>query len=132
MGNSIAQEQLGNFYLAEGEYPAQNMAISYKWFEIASINGNQKAKQSYILTHLSDMKKQAGYCLAMGQQLVAESYINGDAGLPVSDNQAKNYLIQSIELYKENKEPSKEVLKHCPPQKGLDLVSAEKLLEKIS
>ncbi|KFJ42751.1 sel1 repeat family protein [Francisella philomiragia] len=131
LGNSIAQEQLGNFYLAEGEYPAQNMAISYKWFEIASINGNQKAKQSYILTHLNDMKKQAGYCLAMGQQLVAESYINGEAGLPKSDNQAKNYLIQAIELYKEAKQPSEDELKYCPPQKGLDLASAEKLLASL-
>jgi len=131
LGNSIAQEQLGNFYLTEGEYPSQNMATSYNWFEIASINGSQKAKQSYILTHLGDMKKEAGYCLAMGQQLVAQSYINGDAGLQKNDNQASKYLIQSIELYKESKDPNSEVLKHCPKQKGLDLASAEKLLKSL-
>ena len=131
LGNSIAQEQLGNFYLTEGEYPSQNMATSYNWFEIASINGSQKAKQSYILTHLGDMKKEAGYCLAMGQQLVAQSYINGDAGLQKNDNQARQYLIQAIELYKEAKKPSEDELKYCPPQKGLDLASAEKLLKSL-
>ena len=123
--------QLGNFYLAEGEYPSQNMAISYNWFETASINGSQKANMSYILTHLNDMKEEAGYCLAMGQQLVAESYINGEAGLPKDDNRAKKYLIQAIELYKEAKKPSEDELKYCPPQKGLDLASAEKLLDSL-
>lgn len=133
LGNSIAQEQLGNFYNSnDGELPKLNTTTSYKWFEIASINGSQKAKNNVFLRNINVLKEQVPYCIAMGQQLVAESYINGEAGLPKSDNQAKNYLIQAIELYKEAKQPSEDELKYCPPQKGLDLASAEKLLEKIS
>ncbi|MBK2257863.1 sel1 repeat family protein [Francisella philomiragia] len=124
--------QLGNFYNSnDGELPKLNTAVSYKWFEIASINGSQKAKSNVFLRNINVLKEQVPYCIAMGQQLVAESYINGEAGLPKSDNQAKNYLIQAIELYKESKQPSEDELKYCPPQKGLDLASAEKLLEKI-
>ncbi|MEY8674609.1 hypothetical protein AB9G22_09525 [Francisella philomiragia] len=130
LGNVTAQEQLGNFYLVEGEYPSQNMAISYKWFEIASINGSQEAEQSYILTHLDDMKAQAGYCLAMGEQLVAQSYIDGNDGLLVDTSKAKKYLNDAIALYKDKK-PTKEILEHCPPQKGLDLANAEKLLASL-
>ncbi|MBY7735077.1 hypothetical protein [Francisella philomiragia] len=130
LGNTTAQEQLGNFYLVEGEYPSQNMAISYKWFEIASINGSQEAEQSYILTHLDDMKAQAGYCLAMGEQLVAQSYIDGNDGLLVDTSKAKKYLNDAIALYKDKK-PTKEILEHCPAQKGLDLANAEKLLASL-
>ncbi|AJI53960.1 sel1 repeat family protein [Francisella philomiragia] len=130
LGNTTAQEQLGNFYLVEGEYPSQNMAISYKWFKIASINGNQEAEQSYILTHLDDMKAQAGYCLAMGEQLVAQSYIDGNDGLLVDTSEAKKYLNDAVALYKDKK-PTKEILEHCPAQKGLDLANAEKLLASL-
>jgi len=130
LGNSIAQEQLGNFYAIEGEYPTQNVSLSYMWFNIAWANGEVDKKG--FKRAFNTIKQQQPYCIAMGQQLVAESYINAGAGLSKSDNQARKYLIQSIELYKESKDPNSEVLKHCPKQKGLDLASAEKLLEKIN
>ncbi|KFJ42817.1 hypothetical protein IBE48_07780 [Francisella philomiragia] len=124
--------QLGSIYTGgDNNGISTNIAISYFWYKIASINGNQKAKNSPMLQNEVSSKNMLPYCIAMGQQLVAESYINGEAGLPKSDNQAKNYLIQAIELYKEAKQPSEDELKYCPPQKGLDLASAEKLLEKI-
>jgi exonuclease V gamma subunit len=130
LGNATAQEQLGNFYLARGEYPSQNMGTSYKWFKIASINGNQKSGQSYILTHQDSMKKEAPYCLAMGKQLIAIAYINGTGGLSKDKYEAKQYLKESIELYKKG-DPSAEELKYCPKQKGLGLSSAEKSLSGL-
>ena len=132
LGNSIAQEQLGNFYNSnDGELPKLNTSISYKWFEIASINGSQKAKSNVFLRNISVLKEQVPYCIAMGQQLVTQSYIEGTGGLSKNDNQARQYLIQAIELYKEAKKPSEDELKYCPPQKGLDLASAEKLLKSL-
>jgi len=128
LGNVIAQEQLGNFYTSdEAKGVTKNFTQSYYWYTISKLNDGNKYSNSYIYTNLKSFKKQAPYCLAMGQQLVAQSYIDGKAGLSQDKYKAKKYLVDAIALYKKEDKPSADELKFCPPQKGLDLKSAEKL-----
>ena len=129
LGNVIAQEQLGSIYTGgDNDSIPTNILTSYYWYQTAGINGNQKAKKSPMLQKIDAFKKQLPYCIAQGEQLVAQSYIDGKAGLSQDKYQAKKYLTQAIALYKKEDKPSADELKFCPPQKGLDLKSAEKLL----
>ena len=129
LGNVIAQEQLGSIYTGgDNDSIPTNILTSYYWYQTAGINGNQKAKKSPMLQKIDAFKKQLPYCIAQGEQLVAQSYIDGKAGLSQDKYQAKKYLTQAIALYKKEDKPSADELKYCPPQKGLDLKSAEKLL----
>ncbi|WP_150464923.1 tetratricopeptide repeat protein [Francisella sp. SYW-2] len=130
LGNDTAQEQLATAYFNGDNLPV-NYPLAYMWYTISASNGNQKAIDNYFAQHMTSYTQQAPYCVALGDHLVAKAYLDGEAGLPVSDNQAKKYLIQAIELYKEAKKPSEDELKYCPPQKDLDLASAEKLLASL-
>ena len=130
LGNSIAQEQLGTVYF-NGDNAPVNYPLAYMWYTISANNGNQKAKNNYFAQHMTSYTQQSPYCVALGDQLLAQSYIEGTGGLSKNDNQARQYLIQAIELYKEAKKPSEDELKYCPKQKGLDLASAEKLLKSL-
>ena len=130
LGNPIAQEQLGTVYF-NGDNAPVNYPLAYMWYTISANNGNQKAKNNYFAQHMTSYTQQSPYCVALGDQLLAQSYIEGTGGLSKNDNQARQYLIQAIELYKEAKKPSEDELKYCPPQKGLDLASAEKLLKSL-
>jgi len=130
LGNSIAQDQLGTVYF-NGDNAPVNYPLAYMWYTISANNGNQKAKNNYFAQHMTSYTQQSPYCVALGDQLLAQSYIEGTGGLSKNDNQARQYLIQAIELYKEAKKPSEDELKYCPPQKGLDLASAEKLLKSL-
>ncbi|MED7818500.1 MULTISPECIES: tetratricopeptide repeat protein [unclassified Francisella] len=132
LGNAFAQYQLGGMYQSgqNGEI-TRDIATGYKWTEIAIANGSQKAKNGFLNVNLDGFKKQAPYCIAMGEQLVAQAYINGFAGLPKDNSKAKDYLNQAIDLYKTTK-PTKANLKYC--QTGADklnLASAEKELKGL-
>lgn len=131
LGNDIAQEQLATIYF-NGDNAPVNYPKAYMWYTISANNGNQKAKNNYFAEHKSLYLKEAPICIAMGKQLVAESYLNGEAGLPKSDAEAKRYLDEAIKLYKKEDKPSDDELKYCPPQKGLSLDSAENLLKLVS
>ncbi|AJI54068.1 tetratricopeptide repeat protein [Francisella philomiragia] len=131
LGNTTAQEQLGNFYNSNDGNPDLNIAISYKWFEVASINGNQEAKNNTVLQNVDVLEKQLPNCIAQGKSLVATAYLNGDDGLPIDSSKAKKYLTDAIELYKKEDKPNENELKYCPPQKGFDLANAEKLLASL-
>ena len=125
LGNVIAQKQLGDLYNSnESTPPTLNVATSYMWYTISIANGNDISVNNFVKT----LNNQVPYCLAMGQQLVAQAYIDGKAGLSQDKYKAKKYLADAIALYKKEDKPSADELKYCPPQKGLDLKSAEKLL----
>ena len=129
LGNVIAQYQLGSFYGSnESSGVSKNFAQSYYWYIVSDINGANKLTSSYVYQNLDAFKKQLPYCIAQGDQLVAQAYINGNAGLSQDKYKAKKYLADAIALYKKEDKPSADELKFCPPQKGLDLKSAEKLL----
>jgi len=126
LGNDFAQSQLGDFYNSQGGDPDLNISQTYKWYTLSKANGRSLDFKDFQ----NNMKNQAPYCLAMGEQLVATAYLDGSAGLPKDEDKAKEYLSQAIALYKDN-EPTKENLKYCPQQKGLDLESAEKQLGSL-
>jgi len=131
LGNDFAQKQLGGMYVSgqNGEITT-NIATGYKWTEIAIANGSQDAKNGYLSVNLDGFKKETPYCIGMGEQLVAQAYLDGTAGLSKDKSKAKKYLSQAIAIYKDN-EPTKESYKYCAKQKGLDLASAEKLLGSL-
>jgi len=130
LGNDFAQKQLGGFYGSDGDAPSENVATAYKWFKLADINRDEETgKNSYIYT-LHDFLKDKPYCIGMGEQLVAQAYLDGTAGLSKDKSKAKKYLSQAIAIYKDN-EPTKASYKYCAKQKGLDLASAEKLLGSL-
>ena len=131
LGNNMAQYQLGTIYF-NGDNAPVNYPVAYMWYTISANNGNAKAKNNYFKENEESYLKQAPYCIAVGDQLVANAYLNGKGGLSKDTSQAKKYLTQAIALYKKEDKPSDEELKYCPKQKGLDLASAEKLLENIN
>ena len=130
LGNDFAQKQLGGFYGSDGDTPSEDVAIAYKWFKLADINRDEETgKNSYIYT-LHDFLEDKPYCIGMGEQLVAQAYLDGTAGLSKDKSKAKKYLSQAIAIYKDN-EPTKASYKYCAKQKGLDLASAKKLLGSL-
>ncbi|WP_150465956.1 SEL1-like repeat protein [Francisella sp. SYW-2] len=132
LGNSLAEKQLGGMYVSgqNGDLK-QNFATGYKWTEIAIANGNEEAKSSYLMTNFDVFEKEYPYCLAMGEQLVAQAYIDGSAGLPKDNSKAKEYLNQAIALYQDNK-PTAENTKYCPTGANkLNLESAKKELGNL-
>ena len=132
LGNPVAQEQLGSIYGSnEAQGVNKNFVKSYYWYTLEKLNGGDHYMQSYVYKNIGFFKKQGQYCLALANNMIAQAYINEDAGLSKNDNQARQYLIQAIELYKEAKKPSEDELEYCPKQKGLDLASAEKLLKSL-
>lgn len=132
LGNDIAQKQLAGMYVSgqNGDLK-QNFTIGYKWTKLAIANGSQEAKNGYLNVNLDGFKKEAPYCIAMGEQLVAQAYIDGSAGLSKDTSKAKKYLNDAIALYKDN-EPTKENLQYCPEGADkLNLESAKKQLDSI-
>lgn len=132
LGNDIAQYQIGGSYISgQDKELGTDFSAGYKWTEIAILNGNQDAKNGYLMTNFKVFKKEYPYCLAMGKQLVAEAYIDGSAGLPKDNSKAKEYLNQAIALYQDNK-PTAENTKYCPTGADkLNLESAKKELESL-
>ncbi|MEY8766131.1 MULTISPECIES: tetratricopeptide repeat protein [Francisella] len=131
LGNNFAQNQLGDFYNSNDKFPGLNVAQSYKWYTLASANGNTQADQSGLMSVIDSVTKQAPYCIAMGEQLVAQAYIDGSAGLPKDNSKAKEYLNQAIALYQDNK-PTAENTKYCPTGADkLNLESAKKELDSL-
>jgi len=127
LGNNTAQKQLGDMYNSSTNTLDLNVATSYMWYTLSIANGNPISVNNLVKT----LNNQAPYCLAQGKILVANAYLNGEDGLSKDTSQAKKYLTQAIALYKKGK-PSDDDFKYCPKQKGLDLASAEKLLENIN
>ncbi|WP_150466168.1 tetratricopeptide repeat protein [Francisella sp. SYW-2] len=131
LGNNFAQNQLGDFYASKDEFPGRNLATAYKWYEIAVDQSYDPAKNGVFMTNLPTITQQAPYCIAMGEQLVAEAYIDGSAGLPKDNSKAKEYLNQAIALYQDNK-PTAENTKYCPTGADkLNLESAKKELDSL-
>lgn len=132
LGNDYAQYQLGEvFQSGENGTVTRNIATAYKWTEIALANGSEEAQGSYLNVNLDGFTEQVPYCLAMGEQLVAQAYIDGSAGLSKDTTKAKKYLNDAIALYKDN-EPTKDNLKYCPEGADkLNLDSAKKQLESL-
>ncbi|MBK2268377.1 BspA family leucine-rich repeat surface protein [Francisella philomiragia] len=130
LGNDFAQNQLGDFYNSNDKFPGLNVAQSYKWYTLASANGNAQADKSGLMSVIDSVTKQAPYCIAMGEQLVAQAYIDGSAGLSKDTSKAKKYLNDAIALYKDN-EPTKDSYKYCSKQKDLNLENAEKLYKSL-
>jgi TPR repeat protein len=126
LGNDFAQSQLGDFYNSQGGDPDLNISQTYKWYTLSKANGRSLDFSDFA----NNLKNQAPYCLAMGEQLVAQAYLDGIAGLSKDKSKAKKYLSQAIAIYKDN-EPTKASYKYCAKQKGLDLASAEKLLGSL-
>ncbi|MEY8766961.1 MULTISPECIES: tetratricopeptide repeat protein [Francisella] len=133
LGNDYAQYQLGTFYVVDESDPSQNIATAYKWFKISDINKNQESKSDSYTNQLMQFAKDKpmSYCIAMGEQLVAQAYIDGSAGLPKDNSKAKEYLNQAIVLYQDNK-PTAENTKYCPTGADkLNLESAKKELDSL-
>ncbi|WP_052399118.1 SEL1-like repeat protein [Candidatus Francisella endociliophora] len=131
LGNDFAENQLGDFYNSNDKFPGLNVAKSYKWYTLASANGNTQANKSGLMSVIDTVTKQAPYCIAMGEQLVAQAYIDGSAGLSKDTSKAKKYLNDAIALYKDN-EPTKENLQYCPEGADkLNLDSAKKQLDSL-
>ncbi|AIT08785.1 hypothetical protein LO80_01530 [Candidatus Francisella endociliophora] len=131
LGNTLAQKQLGGFYGSEGDIPKENVGTAYKWFKIADINRSEETGSSSYINTLNDFFKSKPYCVAMGEQLVAQAYIDGSAGLSKDTSKAKKYLKDAIALYKDN-EPTKENLQYCPEGADkLNLESAKKQLDSL-
>ncbi|WP_265658537.1 SEL1-like repeat protein [Francisella philomiragia] len=127
LGNIKAQEQLGDHYNSNESTSPLDVATSYKWYSISIANGNSMSISGFKDT----LTNQAPYCLAMGEQMIAKAYLNGDDGLTVDKSKAKQYLSDAIKLYKDN-EPTKENLKYCKPvSDDLNLAGAEKLLASL-
>jgi len=129
-GNTIAQKQLGGFYGSDGTIPSQNASQAYKWFKAADINRNEETGSNSYIQTLNSYFSDKPYCIAMGEQLVAQAYLDGSAGLSVNKSKAKEYLSQAIAIYKDN-EPTKASYEYCAKQKGLDLDGAEKLYKSL-
>ena len=85
------KKQLGDIYAANSPIP-QNMPLSYQWYQIAIINGNNVANNSFMMTHLNQMKKQLPYCLALGQDNVGQAYYEGIGGLQQNTATALDWL----------------------------------------
>ncbi|WP_052399117.1 SEL1-like repeat protein [Candidatus Francisella endociliophora] len=133
LGNDFAQYQLGTFYVVDESDPSQNITKAYEWFKISDINKNQESKSDNYTNQLMQFAKDKpmSYCIAMGEQLVAQAYINGYAGLSKDTSKAKKYLNDAIALYKDN-EPTKENLQYCPEGADkLNLDSAKKQLDSL-
>jgi TPR repeat protein len=132
LGNDFAQYQLGTFYVVDESEPSQDVATAYKWFKLSDINKDQENKSDNYTSQLMQFAKdkKTPYCIGMGEQLVAQAYLDGTAGLSKDKSKAKKYLSQAIAVYKDN-EPTKASYKYCAKQKGLDLASAEKLLGSL-
>jgi len=130
LGYDFAQNQLGDFYASKESFPGRNLATAYKWYGLAVAQNYEPAKNGIFISNLSTITKQAPYCIGMGEQLVAQAYLDGTAGLSKDKSKAKKYLSQAIAIYKDN-EPTKASYKYCAKQKGLDLASAEKLLGSL-
>ncbi|MBK2267618.1 SEL1-like repeat protein [Francisella philomiragia] len=135
LGSPIAQEQLGSFYHSGKTLP-KNFAISYYWYTLGKLNGGSSYSQkapSYVYQNLSSFKKELPYCIAVGNQMVAQAYIDGFGGLPRDKSAAKKYLTEAIDLYKADGKPTADEIKYCSPPKGSDisLESAEKLYKSL-
>ncbi|QEO57000.1 tetratricopeptide repeat protein [Francisella marina] len=132
LGNDYAQYQLGEVYQSgENGTVTRDISTAYKWTETAIANGSQDAKDSFLNVNLDGFTKQVPYCIAMGEQLVAEAYMDGSAGLPKDNSKAKEYLNQAIALYQDNK-PTAENTKYCPTGADkLNLESAKKELDSL-
>ncbi|AJI52482.1 SEL1-like repeat protein [Francisella philomiragia] len=127
LGNVKAQEQLGDHYNSNESTSPLDVATSYKWYSISIANGNSMSISGFKDT----LTNQAPYCLAMGEQMIAKAYLNGDDGLTVDKSKAEQYLSDAIKLYKNN-EPTKENLKYCKPvSDDLNLAGAQKLLASL-
>jgi len=112
LGNNIAQNQLGDFYASKDDFPGRNLATAYRWYQLAIAQDYEPTKSGIFISNLDTITKQAPYCIAMGEQLVAQAYLNGSAGLPKDSSKAKEYLSQAIALYKDN-EPTKDSYEYC-------------------
>jgi len=127
--------QLGSMYASNKTLP-KNFSISYYWYELGKLNGGSSYSQkspSYVHQNLASFKKQLPYCIAVGDQMVAQAYLDGFGGLAQDKSEAKKYLAEAIELYKKEDKPTADEIKYCSPPKGSDisLESAEKLYKSL-
>ncbi len=96
LGNPIAQKQLGDIYAAKKVMP-QNIPLSYEWYTIATVNGDQDALRSSVMQNLATFQKQYPYCIALGQDNVAQAYYQGIGGLDQSTSTAVTWLEKAQE-----------------------------------
>ena len=87
LGNATAQDQLGNFYAIQGEYPAQNIPLSYQWSILAEQNG-----EGSKLSDFDVFSKKYPYCIALGQDNVGQAYYQGIGGLEQSNSEALDWM----------------------------------------
>jgi TPR repeat protein len=93
LGNPTAQSQLGNIYAMNDAPVPKNFPLSYKWYYIASQNGDSQAlSDSYVNQHLSVFKDKFPYCISLGQDNVAQAYYQGIGGLNKSTSTAVTWL----------------------------------------
>ncbi|MBK2268315.1 SEL1-like repeat protein [Francisella philomiragia] len=129
--------ELGSIYGSnDGEGITKNFSISYYWYELGRLNGGSSYSRqhpSYVHQNMDFFTKSGKYCLAVGDQMVAQAYLDGFGGLPKNKSAAKKYLTEAIDLYKADGKPTADEIKYCSPPKGSDisLESAEKLYKSL-
>lgn len=97
-GNYSAQRALADLY-QEDKYGPPDFISAYMWYQIAIINGSQRAKNNFFDTHIKQGMKEAPYCYGFGQSNVAMMYLNGKAGLPQSNSDAFAWMQEAYTSY---------------------------------
>ncbi|AIT09853.1 hypothetical protein LO80_07625 [Candidatus Francisella endociliophora] len=82
LGYSVAQNQLGNFYVRSGKVPGANFAKAFKWYKLAIANGSLDARNAFLVRNEQSFIAKYPYCISQGKTLIGDAYFNGQAGLP--------------------------------------------------
>jgi TPR repeat protein len=92
-GYGEAQSKLGAIYETGcNKTCSMNFPLAIYWFTLAEMNGNKDAKDNYFEVKKSEFESKLPYCIALGQDNVAQAYYQGIGGLSKSTREAVTWL----------------------------------------
>ena len=87
--------QLGSIYGSNDGTIAKNFSMSYYWYELGKLNGGSSYSQQHpspVHQNFDGFMKEGPYCIAIGQDMVAQAYYKDIGGLGQSDSTALEWM----------------------------------------
>lgn len=98
LGYSVAQNQLGNFYVRSSKVPPPNFAKAFKWYKLAIANGNLDANNAFLIKNEQSFIESYPYCISQGRALIGDAYVEGTGGLPKNIDHAIRWYKKANEI----------------------------------